>query len=389
MTIHKSKGLQFDYVFVWGIAESRSGGNNRRSKIFQSEKYGTVVANEKASQNLFAVLAAAENDKKEDAEGRRLIYVAMTRAVKGLFIIGKLPSKSVSEQPMQALFLEYADEAKIPAPYETEDIPLYLRGSERPDDGARKNSLEDTRALYQSAKKIERPSAQNFWASPSGLEEAQSAASSESQAASLAHPEINSFVNAGALAKNEYGILFHAFMEDWAHNFRTWKKESVDAEKYFERNPLTKKISPQNKKILLETFFKILDKFLAAKDNPAAAALAAGRPFKAECRFKTKIASYIINGTMDAVFENADGTWTVLDYKTDLNERPQVYNNQLGCYKKTAADLFADGDQSKVRCLLFYAESGRFVDISQDAQKALESLDDEKIRNLIEKAEIL
>lgn len=92
---------------------------------------------------------------------------------------------------------------------------------------------------------------------------------------------------------------------------------------------------------------------------------------------------------MDAVFQNSDGTWTVLDYKTDLAEKPEIYYNQLACYKKTAAELFAGGEQDKVHCVLFYAESNRFVDISQEAQKALDNLSDEKIRNLIEKQRIL
>ena len=118
-------------------------------------------------------------------------------------------------------------------------------------------------------------------------------------------------------------------------------------------------------------------------------ALKNGRSYRAEYEFKTKIKSFIIRGTMDAVFQNSDGTWTVLDYKTDLAPNPQIYYNQLACYKKTAADLFAGGDQNKVRCVLFFAESNQFVDISQEAQKALEGLSDEKIRNLIEKAEIL
>ncbi len=122
MTIHKSKGLQFDYVFVWGIAESRSGGG-AGSKIFQSEEFGAVTANGKTSQNLFAILASAENEKKQDAEFRRLIYVALTRAVKGLFIVGRLPSKKVTEQPMQALLLEYQN-SETPPPYEIEEMPL-------------------------------------------------------------------------------------------------------------------------------------------------------------------------------------------------------------------------------------------------------------------------
>lgn len=56
MTIHASKGLEFDYVFVTGLEQG----------LFPSER---------------------EHEKKEDAEEeRRLMYVAITRAKKGLFL---------------------------------------------------------------------------------------------------------------------------------------------------------------------------------------------------------------------------------------------------------------------------------------------------------------
>lgn len=394
MTIHKSKGLQFDYVFVWGIAETRGGNGGAKSKIFKSDQFGAVVANQGRKQNLFAVMAQSENAQKENAEFRRLIYVALTRAIKGLYVIASRPSSSDSEKPFIKLALAYegggsskksaAPESQSlpPAPFEIEDIPPYLRGSERPEGGGQTRSAAAIAQACKSARLVAADPAQNIWTSPSALEE-----NDETGLAgiSTAYPEINSFVNDSALAKKDYGTLFHSFMENWSRSHLTWTRENVNAKEYFDRNPLVRKISAENKEILLDVFFKILEKFLNQKDNAALQALASGRAFKAECGFKTKVKSFIISGSMDAVFQNADGSWTVLDYKTDLAERPQIYYNQLACYKKAAADLFADGDQSKVHCLLFYAESGRFCEISQEAQKALESLTDEKIRNLIEK----
>lgn len=389
MTIHKSKGLQFKYVFVWGLAESKGGNPNNNSKIFQSEKFGAVVANGNKKQNLFALLAKVDDKKKDDAETRRLIYVALTRAIDGLFIIGNPPPKKSDAQPkaIQSVIKFYLENDQIEAPFEIEEIPPCQRGSERPISDEKTVSLEEMKKIYGEAKLVQGQDAQNIWTSPSALEEAADPLADQlSQSSSLAYPEINSFVNASALAKNDYGTLFHAFMESWSHDYKNWSPQNVSADEYFKWEPKTQKLSLDNKKILLGAFFKILDKFLANQDNRAFDALKNGRAFKAEYKFKTKINSFIVKGTMDAVFQNPDGTWTVLDYKTDLAENPQIYYNQLACYKKTAADLFADGDQKKVRCVLFYAENGHFVDITDEAQKTLEGLTDEKIRNLIEKA---
>ncbi|MBO7123569.1 MAG: UvrD-helicase domain-containing protein [Treponema sp.] len=393
MTIHKSKGLEFDWVFVWGLAEQTRGGRTDNSKIFKSDEYGAVVANGKKSQNFFSIAAKAENDSKENAEARRLLYVALTRASQGLFIIGKEAGAKYEPEgnyPALDMIVSYKSGAASPLPFvEAEGgIPQYLRGEERPAQSQEQKSLEQKREDFQSAKTLSVPAAQNFWTSPSALEES-SVPKTASQAASLAYPQINSFVNESALQKNEYGTMFHAFMEGWGRDHKNWTKENIGAADFFKAFAPAKKISAQNQEILLDTFFEILKKFLDSKENAALNALQAGRPFLVEHKFKSKIDSYIITGSMDAVFENADGSWTVLDYKTDVKEDPSIYYNQLAAYKKTAADLFTGEDAEKIHCVLFYAETGRFIDISQEAQKALESLDDEKIFNLIEKQEIL
>ena len=127
-----------------------------------------------------------------------------------------------------------------------------------------------------------------------------------------------------------------------------------------------------------------MKKFLGQKEkNPALDALQNKRTFFAEYKFKTKIHSYIFAGTIDAVFENADGGYTVLDYKTDSVPDEKIYYNQIGCYQKVAADLFTAGDASKIRCVLFFAETGEFVDITKNARAAFEKLTDEKISELI------
>ena len=392
MTIHKSKGLQFKYVFVWGLSDTREGNNSDNSKILQSEKFGAVVAASNKKDNFFVLMAADEEKKKEDAEKRRLAYVALTRAKEELFIVGNEPPKNPTARPVPGIIQFYQDNDIYDAPFDVIHIEPYPRGSERPASSGKELTVQDIKKIYGEAKEIQTEKAKNIWTSPSALEAAADPASADpsiTQSASLAYPEINSFVNATALAKNDYGTLFHAFMEGWARDYKNWTQEKIAAEEYFEWESKVQKLSLENRKILLKTFFKILDKFLGVKDNPAYDALKNGRSYRAEYEFKTKIKSFIIRGTMDAVFQNSDGTWTVLDYKTDLAPNPQIYYNQLACYKKTAADLFAGGDQNKVRCVLFFAESNQFVDISQEAQKALEGLSDEKIRNLIEKQQIL
>jgi len=93
MTYHKSKGLEFDYVFVYGAGRFTL---NNQNKIYMPE-----LVLEKDIH--------AENESKvAEEEKRRLLYVAMTRAKKKLILIdvleenadGKSKNKFKTELPI-------------------------------------------------------------------------------------------------------------------------------------------------------------------------------------------------------------------------------------------------------------------------------------------------
>lgn len=423
MTIHKSKGLEFPSVFVYGVANTHAGGGSKNeAKIYRTGQFGLSVNIDYRYGNFFRNLDLVQNreEEKEEAEFKRLVYVALTRAINEVFVVGDWSTNRKNKENdklLYRLFESYYPDNLDSAPFAFEEIPYVQKeafqeeiSSRTPDAKTLKALMEKEKAVYDK-KQVRLPkSAPYFYTSPSSLEEknqAQSAHSPDSAAAAVSdsvalsaaagarrdeppasarYPELNAFVNSSALLKNEYGTLFHSFMEKWSRALDEFEEHKISAEEYFSAEPLVRKISSSNKKILLDVFYKILKTFTEAPDNEAVLALKGGREFFAEYEFKTKIHSYIISGTMDAVYENTDGSYTVLDYKTDLTANPSFYYNQLSCYKKATADLFIGGDMSRVRCLLFFAECGKFADITCEAQKAFENLSDEKIKDLIEKS---
>jgi DNA helicase-2/ATP-dependent DNA helicase PcrA len=97
MTAHKSKGLEFDYVYIIGAVD-KHWGNKREINHFHLPLKG------------FEVLENQENDDE-----RRLFYVALTRARKGVTITYSLVESghSSDKQNLPSVFIEEIDKQFI------------------------------------------------------------------------------------------------------------------------------------------------------------------------------------------------------------------------------------------------------------------------------------
>jgi ATP-dependent helicase/nuclease subunit A len=91
MTVHKAKGLEFPIVV---IADAAHAGHGRSADVLLDDLLGvTVNLREKDRQGndlrpLTHRLAALRNAERDDAENRRLLYVAATRAQEKLLVSG-------------------------------------------------------------------------------------------------------------------------------------------------------------------------------------------------------------------------------------------------------------------------------------------------------------
>lgn len=94
MTVHKSKGLEFDYVFVINCFDGHWGNMSKRGNLFSIPWHHLQIVNTKI---------ATDNGNEDE---RRLFYVALTRARKNIFLSystvsddgkNQLPSRFLSE----------------------------------------------------------------------------------------------------------------------------------------------------------------------------------------------------------------------------------------------------------------------------------------------------
>ena len=109
MTIHKSKGLQFKYVFICGTAK-RFNTLDESSDIIIDKDIGTALKLSDESglatvDTLYRRIAALEIRKKSLEEEIRVLYVALTRAKSKLVIVAS--AKDVGKLKELSLYKKY------------------------------------------------------------------------------------------------------------------------------------------------------------------------------------------------------------------------------------------------------------------------------------------
>jgi DNA helicase-2/ATP-dependent DNA helicase PcrA len=114
MTAHKSKGREFDYVFIMNATDRTWGSRFHRESLTLPKGIYRMVKDAEAEVGIDSNNDESEdaNDVKDDADERNVFYVALTRARKELFLTmaktdreGKerLPTQFVSEMKPEIL----------------------------------------------------------------------------------------------------------------------------------------------------------------------------------------------------------------------------------------------------------------------------------------------
>jgi DNA helicase-2/ATP-dependent DNA helicase PcrA len=121
MTAHRSKGLEFDYVFIMGAVDRKWGSRFHRESLKLPKGIYKTLAVASAQDALTIVEAEIEDndgDDDDNADERNVFYVALTRARKEVFITMSKADREGKELLPTQFIAELKPE--ILAPYDVE-----------------------------------------------------------------------------------------------------------------------------------------------------------------------------------------------------------------------------------------------------------------------------
>ncbi len=413
MTIHKSKGLQFPVVFIPELNQNPPGNSNFQVIYsYFSEKYGLVpntgnglpvIEINKIKGNWFAKAAASENMCLEQAELRRLLYVAMTRAEDELIMTGaddgsfgknngKVDEWSIFTEKTHTQFIHLLSESlqrftgmqPEESPFIYKVIPameaeFVTTGSNTTGFENQQKAIEAARNRYpseeQQKQKIEADMDQEpIRANPStfghGDYNPEDAASSSGErpaglfdttrletliASQKAHKQ-----ESEPFAENDFGTIAHAKAEQIFTGHKVAVPKNIAAKLKAEDLAAVEKLAQEMADHFVTT--PIGEKALKASLR------------KSEYTFKTRIVNdagipVLVDGQIDLVFDcPEDNVLYVVDFKSDQAIEPEKHTTQLAFYKRSAEQMFTTAKTGRqVRCYLYYLRYGKTVDCTEAA----------------------
>ena len=368
MTIHKSKGLQFEFVFVYGCTGVTK--RTKDSQFYFDKENGLTIKPVDGSKNFFYLRQEQRAMQEELAEFRRLIYVAITRAELEVKIVGNWKEaltdadiKDDSFHLIENLVRHYCSQSysgerpfsfykiEAVAREEMKELLLATNDLER-----EKASLDLARKMYQETQpaiKYEWP--QSNRKTPSSLEKDYLAAKAQDSDSGKSFDSPEDSLQTGIFTAADFGTLVHSFLEAQANG--------TPCDKYKPDAKLLKNL-PDNQNILdqmLDSCRTLCEWFTQSDLGKALEQCkAAGRFYRAEWAFRMYLDGSIFTGSIDLIFQNPDGTYTIVDYKSDQQIDAEKYRAQQECYRKAASRMLKV-EEEKIECWLYFLKHKQAV----------------------------
>ena len=341
MSVHKSKGLEFKVVIYANIGSGKS--NDKSSYVFSYN--GELIASEKPGMQ-----KVLEHDRKDrdEAEERRLMYVAMTRAKDHLIVIGGYRGKQKSDVFSWYLSAIGGDLGNLSCTMDgvmMEDVISTRRlGKQAADVVIRLPKQDELFVFHSRSTRI----------GVTGLEEYEKEIDSSIPRVNLPIFEVDSIIRQSEI-NDKFGTLCHEALEIL---LKTGSLESLKCSI----------LESEKSNLLLLKQAK--DFALSFVGSPFYADHVKGRQAESELRFYTclpELGDVAVEGVMDLIVFGDDYN-LVVDYKTDRTKAPLIHKKQITTYVKVAEQLFG----KKCYGVLYYLRDGSLGDFWDEDGNAVD-----------------
>jgi len=386
MTIHKSKGLEFEHVYVAQL--HAHGGSSPDSSLRFDRRW---LPGETPQYSLFGAPTldfdeVLDRDAQiDDAERVRTLYVAMTRAKCRLVMVGKWPSTpDRSGVGTRGTYIDLLmDRVELPESFDGLLDECLATGDPAVDRGAvrwRFPALERTRAprpegdsggsdrnrraelrgqaeqlrsaRLEAVDRMNRP----LSTSASGEAEVGLASLLEKSGRPPSAPH-------AAASSRLVGTAFHQVMETW--DLHAEPLGELQRQRQIQIERLKQRSLPAQRDLVLHNFEELLDRFVdseiwqrfvASRDRVLGREL----PVVVHPRHSSLSATGFVSGSIDLVLQDPAGEGLiVVDYKTDrieqedeLQQRAEAYHRQESLYATALKESL--GLDSEPACQLWF-----------------------------------
>ncbi len=376
LTIHKAKGLEFPVVYVANMGNMGRGSSRER---IHCRNDGSLLCSLSGSgKEYITSLVKEDNSGREEAENKRLLYVAITRAQQHLFLSGCFNSKNTSETARDKSLLTILtggmgwDESSLTL---SEEFSSQVEVSTIPDFpkeellktrvGKREHSSREITEYLLSAGTEEYTtvpeviSISDLLSAAKELEVFESSAVEDEKNASISVEKKGE----EALEK-EFGLLCHYILEQML--LGNYHRESIPQNLL---TPFTE--SSWGREALKKTLEKAETMAASFFSSPLEKNIKEARKRETELPFLLLVKPELplLRGRVDlALFQEKE--IHVVDFKTDKRMVPGEHRLQLFLYRTALTEMYT----LPVRSSLFYLRYGELVEEMETPELSLESI---------------
>ena len=374
MPVHQSKGLEFPVVILANAGNKGVNDKSRALPAYICEEYGlsfNLVSEETGGgrHNYFYSLGRDENQAKEDAELRRLLYVALTRA-EGHLVVSGCHGKNnrKDEKSMLNLLLSafgYDGEAVDPSSASLNPYMKIIKDLRWTDREQVKEQGADMNYVFNTYKDIIPKdyhfAADTYSATELNREAADNrTADDEFQRDVISLPPLpfgaDEIISENEL-EAEFGTLSHALIEHFSKSGEGF--ELPEELKQLLLKPFTDCCSAEKTERILKAAESMSGRFIESELwRKADEALKIESELEITSTAERAGEKIYINAVIDLLIEYGDYV-QIVDFKTDRRIYPGEYALQMKLYMDAAAEIYS----KPVKCSLFYLRDGAEVPV--------------------------